>query len=77
MRCSHLVWVRVRVLESSLIFFLFSKGSFVNYLLILDVFSLASCEIRLILCKLLFNFDLKLHPESIDWPDQNVYYLWN
>ncbi|CAG8927155.1 unnamed protein product [Penicillium salamii] len=38
---------------------------------------LANCEIRLILCKLLFNFDLQLHPESVNWPDQKVYYLWS
>ncbi|CAG8400839.1 unnamed protein product [Penicillium salamii] len=38
---------------------------------------LANCEIRLILCKLLFNFDLQLHPESVNWPNQKVYYLWS
>ncbi|KAJ5864249.1 uncharacterized protein N7529_006165 [Penicillium soppii] len=38
---------------------------------------LANCEIRLVLCKLLFNFDLTLHSESINWPDQKVYYLWD
>ncbi|CAG8094896.1 unnamed protein product [Penicillium olsonii] len=39
--------------------------------------NLAICEIRLILCKLLFNFDLQLQPESVDWPNQKVYYLWS
>jgi hypothetical protein len=38
--------------------------------------SLAYCEIRLILCKLLFNFDITLSPESTNWPDQKVYFLW-
>lgn len=39
--------------------------------------SLAYCEMRLILCKLLFNFDLTLEAESMNWLDQKVYYLWN
>lgn len=39
--------------------------------------SLAYCEMRLILCKLLFNFDLTLEAESVNWLDQKVYYLWN
>ncbi|KAJ6086858.1 hypothetical protein N7467_005772 [Penicillium canescens] len=38
--------------------------------------NLAYCEIRLILCKLLFNFDIALSPESTNWPDQKVYFLW-
>lgn len=38
--------------------------------------SLAYFEMRLILCKLLFNFDIALSPESINWPDQKVYFLW-
>jgi cytochrome P450 len=56
---------------------LYIKLSFVTDLLILNVLSLANCEIRLILCKLLFNFDLTLHSESINWADQKVYYLWD
>lgn len=39
--------------------------------------SLANCEIRLILCKLLYHFDLTLRPESMNWPDQEVYFLWD
>ncbi|KAJ5555406.1 hypothetical protein N7535_007841 [Penicillium sp. DV-2018c] len=38
---------------------------------------LAYCEIRLILCKLLFHFDLTLRPESVNWPNQEVYFLWD
>ncbi|OQD88916.1 hypothetical protein PENANT_c003G00194 [Penicillium antarcticum] len=38
--------------------------------------TLAYFEIRLILCKLLFNFDITLSPVSINWPDQKVYLVW-
>ncbi|KAJ5766345.1 uncharacterized protein N7511_003961, partial [Penicillium nucicola] len=38
--------------------------------------ALAYFEIRLILCKLLFNFDITLSPESINWLDQKVYFIW-
>lgn len=44
---------------------------------LLTAFSLADREMRLILCKLLFNFDLHLQPECVGWPDQKVYYLWS
>ena len=30
----------------------------------------------MILCKLLFHFDIELCPESDRWADQNVYYVW-
>ncbi|KAJ5114520.1 hypothetical protein NUU61_000279 [Penicillium alfredii] len=39
--------------------------------------TLAYCEVRLILCKLLYNFDLALCPESTNWTDQKVYFLWD
>ncbi|KAJ5371982.1 hypothetical protein N7517_003988 [Penicillium concentricum] len=38
---------------------------------------LANCEICLILCKLLFHFDLTLRPESTNWVDQKVFFLWD
>lgn len=38
--------------------------------------SLANCEIRLILCKLLYHFDVALRPESTNWADQKAYFLW-
>lgn len=40
-------------------------------------YSLAYCEIRLILCKLLYHFDLTLCPESSTWTNQKVYFLWD
>jgi hypothetical protein len=33
-------------------------------------------EMRLILTKVLYNFDLELCPESEGWTDQKVYTLW-
>ncbi|KAJ5664695.1 hypothetical protein N7462_011508 [Penicillium macrosclerotiorum] len=39
--------------------------------------SLAYCEMRLILCKLLYHFDFMLCPESANWTDQKVYFLWD
>jgi hypothetical protein len=31
---------------------------------------------RLILAKLLYNFDFALLPESIGWEKQNTFFLW-
>jgi hypothetical protein len=33
-------------------------------------------EMRLIIAKVLYNFDLQLCPESQDWMEQPVYILW-
>jgi cytochrome P450 len=33
-------------------------------------------EMRLILAKVFYNFDLELCPESSNWDDQNTYFLW-
>lgn len=40
--------------------------------------SLAYAEMRLILCKLLWHFDINLCPgiEHGTWPDQDVYFFW-
>lgn len=39
--------------------------------------SLAYSEIRMILCKVLFHFDVELSPECANWTDQSVYFLWD
>jgi hypothetical protein len=39
--------------------------------------SLYNAEMRLILAKLLYTFDLELQPESIAWSDQEMYNLWH
>lgn len=33
-------------------------------------------EMRLIITKVLFNFDLRLCPESENWADQKTFTLW-
>lgn len=38
--------------------------------------SLAYHEMRLILAKVLFHFDLTLAPESIGWEKQRAWTLW-
>lgn len=38
--------------------------------------SMAWREMRLLLAKVLYNFDLKLSDESLSWTDQKVYVLW-
>ncbi|KAL2218231.1 benzoate 4-monooxygenase cytochrome P450 [Thermoascus aurantiacus ATCC 26904] len=38
--------------------------------------NLAYAEMRLILAKVLWHFDLALQPESADWTNQKVYILW-
>ena len=42
-----------------------------------DGFSLAYAEMRIILCKLMLNFDIELGSESENWIDQEVYFLWD
>jgi hypothetical protein len=37
---------------------------------------MAKGEIRLVLCKLLWNFNFAIMPESANWIDQKVYILW-
>jgi hypothetical protein len=45
--------------------------------LIVFLFSLAYAEMRLIMAKLVWNFDFELDPRSQDWIEQNkVYLLW-
>ncbi|KUI53331.1 Isotrichodermin C-15 hydroxylase [Cytospora mali] len=39
--------------------------------------NLAYAEMRTILARLLFNFDLELVDPQQDWMDQNVYFLWS
>ncbi|KAJ1327424.1 aspirochlorine biosynthesis cytochrome P450 monooxygenase [Microdochium nivale] len=38
--------------------------------------NLAYAEMRVILCRLLYNFDLELQPESKDWANQRILMLW-
>jgi hypothetical protein len=38
--------------------------------------SMAYHEMRLIIAKVLYHFDIELCPESDDWDDQNTYILW-
>lgn len=33
-------------------------------------------EMRLLIAKVLYSFDLDLAPESDDWADQETYILW-
>lgn len=39
--------------------------------------SLAYSEMRLILARVIFNFDLKMAYESRDWIEQKVFNLWD
>ncbi|ODM19783.1 hypothetical protein SI65_04769 [Aspergillus cristatus] len=39
--------------------------------------NLAYSQVRLILCKLLYNFDVELRSECTDWIDQESYFLWD
>jgi hypothetical protein len=38
--------------------------------------SLAYAEMNLILARLVFEFDLRLDDEEIDWMEQRVFTLW-
>lgn len=40
------------------------------------MFSLAYSELRVILAKVLYNFDLALAPESVGWDKQKIFLLW-
>lgn len=39
--------------------------------------SLAYVEMRLILAKVLYNFDMQLEPDSVNWKDQKMWVLWD
>lgn len=39
--------------------------------------SLAYAEMRLILAKLLYNFDMELADKDVNWMDQKAYFLWD
>lgn len=39
-------------------------------------FSLAYVEMRLILARMIVNFEIELAEPDLDWTDQNVYNLW-
>lgn len=38
--------------------------------------SLANAELRTILARLIYNFDLELVDPNKDWLDQKVFFLW-
>lgn len=38
--------------------------------------SIANAEMRLILTKVLYSFDMELRPESSGWAQQEAYNLW-
>ncbi|OQE10623.1 hypothetical protein PENFLA_c085G05602 [Penicillium flavigenum] len=38
--------------------------------------NLAYHEMRLILAKVLYNFEISLHPESVGWEKQKTFFLW-
>lgn len=38
--------------------------------------SLACAEMRLIMCRFFWNFDVELQPESYNWTDQNTTTSW-
>jgi cytochrome P450 len=41
-----------------------------------NICSLAYAEMRTILARLLFNFDMELVDPEVDWLDQQVFFLW-
>lgn len=77
MFCSHSVWGQETALAKS-------KHSVTGpwmdvhcSSLLTTYHSLAYCEIRLVLCKLLYHFDVALHSESTNWTDQKCFFLWD
>jgi hypothetical protein len=50
--------------------------SYFNGLLLTSLPSLAYAEMRLILARIIFNFDMRISQESIAWMDQKVWNLW-
>jgi hypothetical protein len=43
---------------------------------LIELISMAYHEIRLLLGKTLFNFDIQLKEESKNWDDQKIFILW-
>lgn len=40
-------------------------------------FSLAYVEMRIILARMVFNFDMELDQPEKDWMDQRIFFLWD
>lgn len=40
-------------------------------------FSLAYVEMRVILARMIFNFDMELAEPEKDWLDQDAFFLWD
>ena len=54
-----------------------SSGLLVLFYISLMTFSLANAEMRLILSRVHYNFDLELDERSENWSRQETYILWN
>lgn len=49
-----------------------------THCLLMSVFlSLAYIEMRMILVRMVFNFDMELDQPEKDWMDQQVFFLWD
>jgi hypothetical protein len=69
--CSHFLWDLATVSARSK-----SSYQIVKIEELTGYYSLAYVEMRLLLTRLLWKFDLELMPESRDWYDQNIYIIW-
>jgi hypothetical protein len=41
------------------------------------MYSLAYVEMRIILARMVFNFDMELDQPELDWADQECFVLWD
>jgi hypothetical protein len=48
-----------------------------NAYLLTNTLSLAYVEMRLILARMLWNFDLEMMPESEQWNEQKIFSFWD
>ena len=75
LQCSRSVSVLEIVLDASKLSTYHPYSLFAH--IYLSFFSLAYVEMRMILTRMVFNFDMELDQPEKDWMDQQVFFLWD
>lgn len=73
MRCNHSVLVHGIVLGGSK----YLNPSHTQKFSLTNLYSLAYAEMRLILARILYRFEVELAPEAGDWFNQKVFVVWD
>lgn len=77
MQCSHSASVPEIALDESKYYRALKIAPGLHQSSILIQNSLAYVEMRIILARMIFNFDMELDQPDVDWMDQNCFTLWD